>query len=254
MPAPQNASARRKAHILLVGGSKGLGRAAAVAFTSAPVNVSIIARRLPSRQVSEKSRAQYWQADVLDGPSVKRALLAASAQFGAMQGVVFFQRYRGAPEDSWAAELETGLLATRNIIEMLVRDFHLRNCSIVIVSSINAQLISKHVSLAYHIVKAALNQLVKYYAVTLGKKGIRINSVSPGTFLKTETRDYHLKNKRQMKLWKALSPLGRVCTAKEVVEPITFLCSSASSFITGQDLVVDGGISLQYQESLDFEL
>lgn len=92
--------------------------------------------------------------------------------------------------------------------------------------------------------------MVRYYAVTLGPRRIRVNSVSPGTVLKDESKDFYLKNEQLYNLYKGIIPLGRMGTAEEVANVVAFLCSSKASFITGQNIVVDGGLSLIWQETL----
>lgn len=239
----------KKRHILIVGGTKGAGKMAVEIFAKAGCRVSVIARSLPVGNKTPLQRIKYWQADILDEPAVRKVLAEIIKQRGDITGLVFFQRYRGTG-DSWSEELATSLTATKQMIEILVDEFNLKNCAIVLVSSINSALISQQLSVGYHVAKAGLNQMVRYYAVALGPRGIRVNSVSPGTFLKKETEDYFLKNKPLVSLYKKMIPLGRMCRAEEVVQPILFLCGEQSSFITGQDLVVDGGLTLTYQEAL----
>lgn len=246
------AQASLKEHVLIVGGTKGAGRAAARTFQAEGQAVSVIARRVPS-SAEREGVVGYWAADILNAASTRKALKAIWQQRGPLTSVLFFQRFRG-DGDTWDGEIETSLTATNRIIETLVDDFDFRDGSIVIVSSINACLISKQLPLGYHIAKAALNQMVRYYAVTLGARGIRLNSVSPGTFLKDESKDFFLKNKKLVSLYRKMIPLGRIGTAEEVVQTVLFLASPKSSFVTGQDIVIDGGVSLVYQETLAREL
>lgn len=244
-----SSSVVKKRHILIVGGTKGAGKVAVGAFAKEGHQVSVLARTLPRKSLAPRQRTKYWQTDVLDESAVRKTLAEIIKLRGDVSALVFFQRYRGRG-DSWAEELATSLTATKRVIELLVEEFNLRNCAIVLVSSINSALISQQLSVGYHVAKAGLNQLVRYYAVTLGPRSIRVNSVSPGTFLKPETEDFFLKNKSLVALYDRMIPLGRMCRAEEVVRPILFLCGEESSFVTGQDLVVDGGLSLTYQEAL----
>ena len=87
----------------------------------------------------------------------------------------------------------------------------------------------------YGVSKAGLIHWTKYAALEFGKYGIRINSVSPGPFP---------KNKKDTKFIETLSKrtgLKRIGEPKELVGPVSFLCSDSSSYITGSNLVVDGG-------------
>lgn len=236
-----------KEHVLIVGGTKGAGRAAVRLYQLAGCKVSVIARRAPA--ASEQTNVRYWTADILDAEAVRRTLKEIWQEAGALSSLLFFQRFRGEGDD-WAGEIETSLTATKRIIDLLVSEFDWRDGSIVIVSSINANFISKQLPLSYHIGKAGLNQMVRYYAVTLGSRAIRINSVSPGTFLKEESKEFFLKNQELHNLYLKMIPLGRMGTADEVVQTVEFLSSRKASFVTGQDIVVDGGLTLMFQEAL----
>jgi gluconate 5-dehydrogenase len=90
---------------------------------------------------------------------------------------------------------------------------------------------------AYGAAKAGVIQFTRYAACHLGAHGIRVNSVSPGPF----PRDAIRADRAFVAELSARVPLGRVGNADEIVGPISFLLSPASSFVTGHDLVVDGG-------------
>jgi len=88
----------------------------------------------------------------------------------------------------------------------------------------------------YGVAKAALIQFTKYAACEFGKENIRVNSISPGPFPNKETNKPEFIRVLSKKV-----PLGRVGDAAELKGPIIFLASEASSFINGENLVVDGG-------------
>ena len=104
--------------------------------------------------------------------------------------------------------------------------------------------------ISYHLTRAALDQMIRYYAVSLGKSGIRVNGVAPCTFLKDENRKFMLKHKDRLNTQKRITPLDRMGTVEEVCSVIKFLMSSDASFVTGQIIVVDGGVSIRWQESV----
>nr|XP_018266482.1 short-chain dehydrogenase [Kwoniella dejecticola CBS 10117]OBR88640.1 short-chain dehydrogenase [Kwoniella dejecticola CBS 10117] len=94
---------------------------------------------------------------------------------------------------------------------------------------------------AYNASKAGVNQLAKNLALEWSKKGIRVNTLSPG-YIRTALTAAQLEEKPELnKIWLQGSLLGRLSTPDEFRGPVLYLLSDASSFMTGSDLLVDGG-------------
>ena len=117
-------------------------------------------------------------------------------------------------------------------------------------SSVFSQFVGEGQEISYHVAKAALEQMMKFYAVEYGPKGIRSNSIIPFTFLKEESKKFYLENTELLQLYQDIIPLSRMGTTKDSAELINFLCSSKASFITGQNIMIDGGLSLNWPESM----
>ena len=235
-------------HTLVIGGTRGMGRGVVRIFLpDGPL--SVIGRHTP--YVSDVAGGILHETvDITDRDAAQGAILRLVARNGPFDNVVFTHRYRDAGDD-WAGHLETGLTAARDIIDFLVaEDGRMSRGSIVFVSSIASAYIVQEQSIGFHISKAATDQLVRYYAVKLGPKGIRVNGINPGRFIKDEARDYYAANEDLRIAYEALSPLGRIGTLDEIVSVVKFLCSAAASYVTGQSLVLDGGLSLHGHDSM----
>jgi NAD(P)-dependent dehydrogenase (short-subunit alcohol dehydrogenase family) len=236
------------AHSLVVGGTRGIGRALVELLISEKHVVSVIARRIPG--VPLQGDVRYWAADLQELEGISKVLNEIVSHHGKLKNLVFFQRFKGEG-DKWEGELATSVTATKSIVEACIDRFHEgTDKSIVMVSSIAASLVADEQDVAYHVAKAAINQMSRYYAVTLGPKGFRVNVVSPGTVLKAENSDFYARQAELQKFFQKTIPLGRMGTAAEVAKAIMFLCSPDASFITGQNLFVDGGVNLISTETL----
>jgi NAD(P)-dependent dehydrogenase (short-subunit alcohol dehydrogenase family) len=244
----------KKKHILVVGGVKGMGRSMVETLAREHHLLSVIDRSDPPEKENKRSEVKYWKAELADLEALGSLLQEIIDDHGRLNHLIFFQRFRGDGED-WEGELKISLSATKFIIESLMDYFHNKEeKSIVIVSSLASRLIAEEQPLSYHVAKSGLNQMVRYFAVTLGPKGIRVNTVSPGMVLKEESRDFYLRKKELIDLYNRITPLGKMGSPEDITGVISFLCSPESSFITGQNIVVDGGLSLPLQSSLAHKL
>jgi NAD(P)-dependent dehydrogenase (short-subunit alcohol dehydrogenase family) len=239
---------RHDCHSLIIGGTRGIGRELAALLVLEGHVVSVIGRQIP--ELSRNETIGFWSADLLDEQRLAQTLKQVVAANGRLDNLIFLQRFKSAG-DKWAGEIATSLSATRFVIERLATQFRDGpNKSIVLVSSIASRLVAEEQDVAYHVVKAGLDQLGRYYAAVLGPKGFRVNVVSPGTILKAENRAFYVKNGSLRRLFQRTIPLGRMGTALEVANVISFLCSPQASFVTGQTIGVDGGVNLLSPETL----
>ena len=232
-------------HSVVVGGARGLGRTLAGVLSRDGHRVSVLDCLAPLSGESTAPGTVFRRVDVLDGPAVTEALSAVRTLHGPPRNAIFLQRYRGTG-DPWTGELATSLTATRRIIEELADHFPVgADNAIVIVGSAADSCVAEEQPAGYHAVKAALRQLVRYYAVLLGPRGVRCNAVAPAVFQKQGAP--RLPGSRALA---AVTPLRRIPAAEEIARVILFLCSPAASCVTGQSLVVDAGLSLLAHASL----
>lgn len=236
-------------HSIVVGGTRGSGRALVRLLHGQGHAVSVVGlRSAPPERGLPNTR--FVKADLADARRLPALCRSLTGWGGPLDSLFFFQRYRGG-KDSWKGELDVSLTATKTMIEALSGSFLETGArSVVAIGSVGGHLIAGEQPVGYHVGKAGLIQLVRFYAVALGPRGIRVNLVSPGTVVKEESRAFYAKSRKLQTLYKRLIPLGRMGRAEEVAQAAEFLRGPKSSFITGQNIVVDGGLSLLWQESL----
>jgi len=234
-------------HSLVVGGSKGLGRIVARQFCERGDRVSVISRGAPP---DNPGAVDSFLADIADESATRAAIEAALLQNGPISYLVFCQRYRG-DGDTWAGEIDVSLSASRRVVELVEDRFAKgHDAGIVFVSSVYGDRVGDGQGLSYHVGKAGMNHMARYYAVNLGRKGIRTNVVTPFTFLKEESQNFYLANKELLGMYEDIIPLGRMATSDDSANVISFLCSASASFVNGQTICVDGGLSLVWPETL----
>lgn len=238
-----------KKHTLVVGGTRGSGLVLVKDLIKEGHLVSVVGQEVLPVDLNASGLISGYIVDISDKKKIQKVLAKSIKKNGRLSGLVFFQRYRGNGDD-WEGEFAVSLSATKNIIEFLADDFLKNEGAIVVVSSIAGRLIADEQPLSYHVAKAGLEQMVRFFAAKLGRKGIRVNSVCPGSILKEGSEEIFKKNKELFQLIEKIIPLGRMGTSQDVAEAVKFLCSKRASFITGQEILLDGGLSLLWQEAL----
>lgn len=216
-------------HALVVGGTRGIGKAVARRF-AADGNV-----------VTALGRKGDWAVDVADTVALRTTLDRIVEANGPVTSLVLVQRYRG-DGDPWQGELDVSLTASKTIMDEAHVLFGNGGGAVVFVCSNAARLVADEQPVGYHAAKAALLQMARYYAVALGLSAIRVNCVTPGPVVKEDSFPASVFARE--------TPLGRVATADDVAAVVAMLCGPDAALVTGQEIVVDGGLSLRLQESL----
>jgi 3-oxoacyl-[acyl-carrier protein] reductase len=234
------------------GGSRGLGAALVAGLLERGYRVATFSRT-KSAFVSDTVRKHrregsfHWASlDGKDHAGLRDFVKVACERFGrldllvnnagiAVEGVLPIMR----PEDMAEAvdvNLTAGLVLTQAASRAMLRQ---GSGCIVNVSSVNA--IRGHAGVAvYSATKAALDGLTRSLARELGPRNIRVNSVAPGYFQSDMVKEMPAAEKERIA---RRTPLGRLARIEEVANAVFFLASDQASFITGQTLVVDGGIT-----------
>lgn len=137
--------------------------------------------------------------------------------------------------EEWDLAISVLLKAPARIIFEALENLKKSKGVIVNISSTNGQNVS-HQPLGYHVAKAGIDHMTKVLAYRLGSSGIRVNSISPGVIQNNQNTNSFLEAKT--------IPLSRAGEIHEIIDLVVFLSSSKSSYINGQNIIIDGGMSL----------
>ena len=224
---------------LVFGGSRGIGGIIVKTLEKRGDKVYVVSRK-------GSKFANNLKIDLLDENEISSKIKKFSSN-KKINNIVFSQRYRGENQKD---EFQVSVHSVELVINLLKKKLA-KDSSIVIISSISTKTILDDQPQSYHLTRSALEQLVKYSAVKLGKKGVRINCVLPTKIIKPENaKFYNKKGKSISNMVKMITPLNRMGTASDVANLVDFLTSKKSTFLTGLSIPVDGGTRLLSQESV----
>lgn len=235
--------------VLVVGGSSGIGNGIAQAFRLRGAQVHVWGTRASASDYSADDGSDltgigYTQVDCGDSD----AIAAAPAPFADgldvlvhSQGMVLYRRQEFTPE-GFAKVLAVNLASVMQISERFSADLAAAKGSVIVISSIGA-FRSTMGNPAYAASKAGAVQLVRTLGQAWAGEGIRVNGIAPSlvdTKMTKVTMDHAERRARAL----AKIPLGRFGTVEDMAGAALFLACPLSGFMTGQTLVVDGGLTL----------
>jgi 3-oxoacyl-[acyl-carrier protein] reductase len=241
---------------LVTGGSRGIGRAIVKAFAQEGAKVAFVFRgnqAAADSLVKEVSGAGGTilaiQGDVADPGTPAKALEAITQAWGGRldilvnnAGVIRDTLFVRMTEEDWRTVMSTNLDGAfrfcRAAADLMV--FKQRSGRIINVSSIAAEHVNKGQT-NYAASKGALNALTRCLALEVAGRGVTVNAIAPG-FIETDMSEA-VRNKAG-DLIKKMVPVRRLGKPEDIAQAAVFLASPAASYITGQVLTVDGGLSL----------
>ena len=237
---------------LITGASKGLGRAMAIALAENGAHLVLVARNKEMLESVAKeveaagSTADVFVADVSQEAQVLQLEKDVAAKVGKVQilinnaGTNLRKDIQDFTLEEWKGVQDTNLTS----VFLMCRAFvpHMKGTGYGRI--LNMTSIMAHVSLpqraAYSSTKFALLGMTKAIALELAKEGITVNGISPGPFA-TEINTAILQNPEANAAFVAKIPMGRWGKVEEVGALAAFLCSDNAGFITGTDILIDGG-------------
>lgn len=247
---------------LVTGGGSGIGRASALAMAAQGAGLVVVDRDLDAAAAvaaevdPSGARVLPLDADVADPEALARVVEAGVERFGRIDAVhanAAVQWFGDALEctmEEWERTLAVNLTGVLHLARAVIPEFRRVGGGALIATCSDCAIRTCNTAMAYTVAKTGLIGLIRSIAVDFGPDGVRANLVTPGV---TDTpglrRLYSLGGSDPedgIARAAALSPLGRIGTPDDLGEVVAFLASDRARFITGENVMVDGGMTVTY--------
>jgi NAD(P)-dependent dehydrogenase (short-subunit alcohol dehydrogenase family) len=242
--------------VVVTGGARGLGYSIATALASHGVRVALLDLLSAVEQSAERLAADHgvdsrgYVVDVTDADAVEAAFARAEADLGTPSllvtaaGITVWGDSVDVDAADWRRVLSVNLDGTFFALQAFARRALAADtpASAVLISSMSAFIVNQPQSQAsYNASKAAVSHLAASLAVEWAGSGIRVNAIAPGYFLSDMTREFTEANPELATRWIDSIPIGRMGEPEDLHGLVLYLASNASSYLTGQSIVIDGG-------------
>lgn len=241
---------------LVTGASRGIGAAIAMTLAEFGADIAVTARDVTSlngtaAQIAATGRHSISVAcDVTDAESINTAVTQVETELGPIDilvnnaGVNIPRLALEATEAQWDTILDTNLKGAFLCSQRVGRAMVERRGGRIVNIASAAGLIPALERVAYCSSKAGLIMLTRVLALEWAQYGITVNAVAP-TFVETELAAQTLNRPGVREYWERTIPLGRLATTADVAAAVRYLVSPESSFVTGDVLSVDGGLTMR---------
>ena len=247
---------------IVTGSTAGIGRAIAVLFAQEGARVTVSGRRRElGEQVAQGIRAEggeaaFCRADVRHSDELRALVQFAVERYGRLD-ILVNNAWSGKVgtvldveevewDDLFAATLKAVYQGSKFAIPEMIKA---GGGSIINLSSVHGVLAGRSWA-PYDAAKAGIINLTRCLAVDFGHQGIRANAICPGAIITEAFEEHFERHPEWQRLTELTYPLGRPGRPREVAQAAVFLASDEASFITGIALMVDGGLTIQLQDSL----
>jgi NAD(P)-dependent dehydrogenase (short-subunit alcohol dehydrogenase family) len=241
---------------VITGGAVRLGFELATHLAQSSMKVAIVDINQENGETAEKQlqakdlNVKFFKADITKQPNIETAMSEIAKHFGRIDLLINNAKagnrtdLQNTQTSDWSTCIDVGLIGAFNCARAAAPFMEQINSgSIINISSVAATNVCAE-SPQYHVSKAGLDQLTRYLAVNLGPKGIRVNAIAPGLIIKDDGRKRYESDVKFKARWEFCHPLKKAGNSLDVAGAIMFLASKYSSFITGQIINVDGGLTI----------
>jgi NAD(P)-dependent dehydrogenase (short-subunit alcohol dehydrogenase family) len=238
-------------NLVLIGAGQGIGRQAAHALTQSGAQVFCVDKDPDlADDIAAEIRGIPWSGDATQRAEAERLFADAAKQMGRIDGIVDivgmaqYANLVDVTDEQWDWHFDIVLRHAYLAIQLGGRAMAATGGgAMAFVASVSG-LTSAPLHAAYGAAKAGLIGLVKSAAVELGPSGIRVNAVAPGVVWTPRVSGYLGEEGRERNA--ANAPLRRVALPADIAAALLFVMSDLASYVTGQTLVVDGGVSAKF--------
>ncbi|WP_053385608.1 SDR family oxidoreductase [Leucobacter japonicus] len=241
---------------VITGGARGLGYSLATALARTGSAVALLDILPDVEESAARIAAEFGveavglRVDVTDRQAVAAAFDTVTTQLGVPRtlltaaGITVWNDSVDVSAEEWRKVMSVNLDGTFFAAQAFGRGLldSGQAGSAIFVASMSGSIVNvPQFQASYNASKAAVSHLAKSLAVEWAPSGIRVNSISPGYFLSDMTRQFTEQNPELARDWVARIPLGRMGEPEDLHGLVAFLASDASGYLTGQDLIIDGG-------------
>ena len=242
---------------LITGSSRGIGKSIAQQMAAHGAKVVISSRKAPAcDEVADALNAEHGEgtaiavaASISSKEDLQGLVRTTNEQLGEVDILVcnaasnpYYGPMEGIADEQFEKILSNNVISNHWLIQQVAPGMRNRKeGAIIIVSSIGGMIGSTTIG-AYNISKAADFQLARNLAAEFGVDNVRVNCIAPG-LIKTDFARALWEDPKNLELVTATAPLKRIGLPEEVAGAAVFLAAPAGNFITGQSIVVDGGVT-----------